>query len=97
MTAMATNSLYYRNVIGSDQGVDEHLETAYGKDYSRSKVQWCLTVPAGWSQVAKQTMVDAAVESGLVDNHQEAATRVELLHEVMQTLIEHHRLQMQQL
>jgi hypothetical protein len=48
-------------------------------------------VPAGWSQLAKQTMIDAAVESGLVDNHQEAATRILLLHEVKQTLIDYHK------
>jgi hypothetical protein len=74
--------LFMTDYAVDEQAVDEHLTATYGRDYTRRKVQWCFTVPAGWSQNAKQAMVDAAVTAGLVDDSREASTRIKLLYEV---------------
>jgi molecular chaperone DnaK (HSP70) len=49
------------------QVVHAHMEGAYGEDYDSERVQWTLTVPAGWSQAAKQAMLAAAKQAGLGD------------------------------
>ncbi|KAF9583388.1 Heat shock 70 kDa protein 12A [Lunasporangiospora selenospora] len=38
----------------------------FGKDFDRSKFRYCLTVPAMWSDKAKNTMRQAAVQAGLI-------------------------------
>lgn len=43
-----------------------HLRTALGSVFHPDVVQWCLTVPAMWSEAAKSKMRRAACRAGLV-------------------------------
>ncbi len=44
-----------------------HLRSALGPSFHPDVVQWCLTVPAMWSEAAKALMRDAACRAGLVE------------------------------
>jgi anti-sigma factor RsiW len=47
--------------------ISAHLRTALGHAFHADHVQWCLTVPAMWSEAAKAKMRRAACKAGLVE------------------------------
>lgn len=44
------------------------LSLKFGPTFSKEEVQWCLTVPAMWSERAKNLMRIAALKSGIIES-----------------------------
>lgn len=55
-----------------------HMEMVFQRsEFPVSKIHWCLTVPAIWSEGAKQVMTRAAVHAGLVTREHEVTIVLE--------------------
>lgn len=54
-------------LAGMADFIVEHLRSSYGKQLSRREIQWCLAVPAGWDESAKQKITASVQMAGMVE------------------------------
>ncbi|ORZ36938.1 hypothetical protein BCR44DRAFT_1511975 [Catenaria anguillulae PL171] len=48
--------------------IEDTMKSKFGDQVQLADAQWCLTVPAMWSDRAKQVMRNAAAQAGLIDS-----------------------------